>query len=361
MTSPKGRRGLAVGAWFGSVGLAVGAGWWAALSATRPPQVPTPTSSAITVAVVEGRVLVEQVYGINVTWPSRPVGVNGLAGTLTSLAVKPTGTKVKAGDTLYSVDLAPVLALPGRVPAFRDLGPGRRGADVKQLERFLDDAGFLAGSADSHYTAATATAVNRWWKRLGLKQDGLVPLGRVVFLSLPATLAPGDGVRTGAALTQGQEILVGAESASPMFSFRVLPEAVSRTKRGLQVKIDANGTTWRAEVDRLANSTQEDDTTIALLRASSGASICGGACATAVPLGGKTVLPGTLTLVPETKGAQVPTAAIRTNAGGATCVVLEGGESQPVTITAASDDGRSIVDGVRAGQRVVVAGQDVTC
>lgn len=348
--------------WTMSLCFAVAVGWWAAGRATRPPQVAAIETQVVTAEVIDGIVTVQQAYGITVRWPTVPVGVNGLEGTLTSVSLKSTGSEVKAGDVLYTIDLSPVLAVEGDVPAFRALEAGSRGVDVKQLETFLVRRGYLSGIADAFYDDATAAAVNRWLKAYGLAQDGRVPLGRIVFLpTLPSTLAIAPNLRIGARVTPGQELLVGATS-EPSFSFRVLPEAVARTTPGMEVTIEADGLVWRAEVERLSASADDADATIATLRAVTGtASICGENCAGAVELGGASVLPGTLVLVPTTSGLQVPSAAIRTNAAGASCVLLVDGSPRRVTVDASSDDGRSIITGVTLGDRVVVAGKNITC
>lgn len=350
------RRIVMIVAWSLSLVVALGLGWWAALQATRPPVANTPTIQEVTVAVAQGTVSVEQAYGINVEWPTHPLGVNGSGGTLTSLALSASGSLVHEGDTLYSVDLAPVVAVEGSIPAFRDLRPGSNGADVKQLQRFLTHAGLLKAPVNGRYGSATARAVSRWSVGLGVGATSIVPLGRIVFLpSLPVNLAPAPDLRVGARVSPGQELLVGADAA-PEFSFRVLPEAVSRTTPGMVVQIEASGDQWSGEVDHLEAATDETGGMIAVLRPVKGSdSICGMECAQDLQLGAKTVLPGTLVLVPETNGPEVPTAAITTDASGSTFVTLENGKRKAVRILASSD-GRSVVDGIKVGDRILVVG-----
>lgn len=353
------RRTVMIVAWSLSVALALGLGWWAALQATRPPVANTPTVEAVTIAVTRGTLSVEQAYGINVEWPTHPLGVNGAAGTLTSMRLAASGSLVHEGDTLYSVDLVPVVAMKGSIPAFRDLGPGSNGADVKQLQNFLLHAGYFKAAVDGRYGSATAGAVSRWSVALGVGSTSIVPLGRIVFLpSLPVNLAPAPELRVGMRVSPGQELLVGADAA-PEFSFRVLPEAVSRTTPGMAVQIDASGDQWSGEVDHLEAATDETDGTdgtIAVLRPVKGSSsICGNECAQVLKLGAKGVLPGTLVLVPETSGPEVPTAAITTDASGSTYVTLDTGKRKAVRILA-SNDGRSVVDGVKVGDRILVVG-----
>ena len=340
-------------AWALTVVLAAGLGWWAGRQATRPPQIEPREARDVTAEVVQGTVQVEQSYGIEATWPSSPVGVNGLEGTLTSIGVG-AGEPSEAGDVAYSVDLQPVVILAGKVPAFRELSVGVRGEDVRQLEQFLAAQGYLSGQPDDRFNDATGGAVAECNADIGAGTRPTVPLGQVVFVAeLPATLVPAEDVRVGARVTAGQDVLAGT-SGAPQFSFRVLPEAVTRTSEGMQVSIDAGGTTWSAEVDRLADA-QDDGGTIAVLRPTDGqTTICGSGCSAAVDPGATTVLPGRLVVVPKTEGAQVPTAAIHTDAQGESYVTLAGGQRKSVEVLASSE-GRSIVTGVTPGQTVVVA------
>lgn len=104
---------------------------------------------------------------------------NRLPGTLTSLPVY--GAVFTRGKTLYKVDNEPVLLMYGSVPAYRDLGWGVEGADVKQLETNLKALGYKGFTVDDEFTADTADAVKEWQEDLGLDETGRVELGRVVF------------------------------------------------------------------------------------------------------------------------------------------------------------------------------------
>ncbi|MEU8260481.1 peptidoglycan-binding domain-containing protein [Micromonospora sp. NPDC048999] len=102
-----------------------------------------------------------------------------IPGTVTSVAA--TGSQVSRGKPLFSVDNEKVVLLYGRLPAYRTLGPGMSGADVRQLERNLEALGYTGFTVDNEYTSATATAVRSWQKDLGLPETGRVELGRVVY------------------------------------------------------------------------------------------------------------------------------------------------------------------------------------
>ncbi len=108
--------------------------------------------------------------------------VNRTNGTLTWLAA--SGSTVERGEPLYEVDGRKVRLLFGDRPAWRTLGPGMSGVDVKQLKQNLVALGYGTtsglGTGDA-WTAATTDAVKRWQKAVGLDQDGTVDLGEIVF------------------------------------------------------------------------------------------------------------------------------------------------------------------------------------
>ena len=108
--------------------------------------------------------------------------VNRTNGTLTWMAAP--GSTVDRGEPLYEVDGRKVRLLFGERPAWRTLGPGTSGVDVKQLKQNLVALGYGTatglGTGDA-WTAATTEAVKRWQKDAGLDQDGIVDLGEIVF------------------------------------------------------------------------------------------------------------------------------------------------------------------------------------
>jgi peptidoglycan hydrolase-like protein with peptidoglycan-binding domain len=115
--------------------------------------------------------------------PSSPVSSH-LQGTVTW--TPSLGDVVDRGQALYRIDNSPVILMFGSVPAYRALRLGvSDGPDVKQLEDNLIALGYASPTnlvANGHFDAYDAAAVKRWEKALGLDQDGVVPLGRVVFL-----------------------------------------------------------------------------------------------------------------------------------------------------------------------------------
>ena len=109
---------------------------------------------------------------------------NRITGTITTLPQ--VGQVVKAGQTLYKVDGAPVVLFNGTVPAYRDLSESASdGYDVQELKQNLVALGFDPShqiTINQTFDSATTAAVDRWQAALGETQTGVVTLGQVVFL-----------------------------------------------------------------------------------------------------------------------------------------------------------------------------------
>ena len=77
------------------------------------------------------------------------------------------GTELREGDAVFITSGRPVFLLTGEQPAYRDLGPGIKGNDVRQLEEALARMGFDSGPADGVYDSQTEGAVAAWYERAG--------------------------------------------------------------------------------------------------------------------------------------------------------------------------------------------------
>jgi peptidoglycan hydrolase-like protein with peptidoglycan-binding domain len=103
-------------------------------------------------------------------------------GTVTWLPA--AGTTVHRGQSVYRADNLPVPLWYGDLPLYRTLAPGvTDGADVKEVEQNLAALGYTGFTVDDTYSSATASAVKRWQKDLGLAQTGTVDPGAVVLAS----------------------------------------------------------------------------------------------------------------------------------------------------------------------------------
>jgi hypothetical protein len=113
-----------------------------------------------------------------------------------------TGQVIKQDQPVYSVGNQPVPLLYGAVPAYRAFYAGMSdGGDVGELTHDLIVLGYGDELTQSdHFSAATAAAVERWQKALGLPVTGEVLLGEVVFEPGPirvTSVTPSAGAPTG--------------------------------------------------------------------------------------------------------------------------------------------------------------------
>src|SRR5690606_10808972 len=74
----------------------------------------------------------------------------GGEGVLTRLPKK--GEVIGPGGVLYEVDDRPVVLLRGDAPAYRPLGPGVEGEDVRRFEQALAELGYTGFTPDDEYT-----------------------------------------------------------------------------------------------------------------------------------------------------------------------------------------------------------------
>lgn len=178
-------------------------GWVATLSIESPREAAAnagpPAPSLIAVPVERRQVGEELVTRGRVAATGDVEAISPLAGAQARRAVisgrLPTaGQSVKAGQVVVEISGRPIIALPGAVPAYRDLGPGDAGGDVRQLHRALKEAGFAVDPSSSTFGEPTGTAVAALYRRAGYSTDGSLPAGEVVFVdSMPATVSAVTG------------------------------------------------------------------------------------------------------------------------------------------------------------------------
>jgi peptidoglycan hydrolase-like protein with peptidoglycan-binding domain len=110
-------------------------------------------------------------------------------GTITALPAQ--GTVLERGKPVYQVDARPVPLLYADLPLYRDIAAGMTdGPDVRMVEENLKALGFGGfGTPDKKFTDATATAVKKWQKSLGLDQTGVIGMGDVVVTSGPVRVS----------------------------------------------------------------------------------------------------------------------------------------------------------------------------
>ncbi|MEV7186134.1 peptidoglycan-binding protein [Kitasatospora sp. NPDC093102] len=189
-----------------------GAGAAASLVIKSPAQAAAetgPPAPDVLTARVEWRVLTSTVVTRGQVTAGRsvdvaPVGAGTGAGAIpvvTRLPLK-AGAEVTAATPVLEVAGRPVFALQGELPVYRDLKPGTKGPDVKQLQEALAQAGFPSSDdVPGTFGAATKSAVAGFYAARG-------------YDPLPSS-PDGDARVTAAkdAVTAGERVLSDAREA----------------------------------------------------------------------------------------------------------------------------------------------------
>jgi peptidoglycan hydrolase-like protein with peptidoglycan-binding domain/multidrug efflux pump subunit AcrA (membrane-fusion protein) len=145
------------------------------------------------------------------------------SGTVTEVADE--GEILDHGDTLFSLEGAPVTLFVTDVPFYRTLTVGTVGPDVQVLEETLLSRGFDAGGAlalDETFDEATADAVVAWQSSIGAPVDGVVNIGEIIVapdpiriatahIGIGSTVAPGTALFTPSTSTSIVSVQLPAE------------------------------------------------------------------------------------------------------------------------------------------------------
>lgn len=200
------RLGISLAAVGGLVVLAA-AGLWTTTSEPSSGASSTPSTGTTTAAVTRTDLVeTDQEQGALGFDGARTLQ-SSASGILTAMPAE--GTTVTRDQTLYGVGLHPVRLFYGAVPLSRTLALGVSGGkDVKQLERNLRTLGYDRYhdmTIDSHFSAATRTAVMRWQKAHKQTRTGQVTLADLVFLPGAVRIGtrhagPGDRIGAGTRL-----------------------------------------------------------------------------------------------------------------------------------------------------------------
>ena len=172
---PGARRNTALGIALAAVVTASAVGWVAGRRIQSPAEIASrtaPPAPSLITAPVELRTLTSDVvargtvrYGSpqTVTLPASPLK----PGTSIVSIAPVKGAALNEGSVAFSISGRPVLVLQGAQPAYRDLGPGAAGEDVRQLQAALARLGFDPGALNGVYGASTAGAVAAWYRSAG--------------------------------------------------------------------------------------------------------------------------------------------------------------------------------------------------
>jgi hypothetical protein len=132
-----------------------------------------PPKASVISAFVERRLLKDTVVlrGSAVPWKTIDVKVPKLvreSPVVTHVRVH-KGETVNAGDVVTEIAGRPILALPGGIPAYRDIQPGDQGPDIEQLQTALNELGYGASRHRGIFDTATQESVKRLYGDRGYK------------------------------------------------------------------------------------------------------------------------------------------------------------------------------------------------
>ncbi|WP_194164929.1 peptidoglycan-binding domain-containing protein [Pseudactinotalea sp. HY158] len=153
-------------------------------NAIVPESIPEPVWAEVTNGTLSG-----SHTGTGTVVAPEQVPINIRAGertpVVTSQALAP-GEQVRACGILVEISDRPLFALPGEIPAYRDLVQGDGGEDVARLQSALRECGYQI-AADGVFGPETAATVRLWYRDNGYR---VVEREEMIELSEPAM----DGV-----------------------------------------------------------------------------------------------------------------------------------------------------------------------
>jgi peptidoglycan hydrolase-like protein with peptidoglycan-binding domain len=175
-------------------------------AADMAPPTPSVLTSPVVSQVLTNTVVLRGDFGSGRVLSAIPTSVAATRGAygrlnhgttalvVTGVFVRP-GDPLPAGQPLASVSGRPVFALPGAVPAYRDLGLGDTGGDVAQLQAALTGLGHpCGGDPAGTFGPGTANAVTALYSAMRypvpLGDGPMVPASEVLFVPhLPARVS----------------------------------------------------------------------------------------------------------------------------------------------------------------------------
>jgi peptidoglycan hydrolase-like protein with peptidoglycan-binding domain len=271
-------------------------------------------------------------------------------GTITATALSPeTRVSIGAGAELFKIDQVPVIAMPGIIPAFRDLASGARGDDVAQVQSFLVAEGANDLAVDGKWSTATTRAWEAWQRAQGYAPQPGAPLGTIVFFGeFPVTIAAPVGHRVGGIVAVGDALAV----LDPTPRFNLVAPAGSQPSlpQGATVTLTVGGVALEFTVSD--SQTRESDGTTETLLQSTSPMVCAQWC-DGVGTNAPTPFSATATVAGPVTGVVVPLGVIRTKAQDQLFVVDGSGTERPVTIVLRVGSS-AVVEGLEAGASIEV-------
>lgn len=335
--------------WLGAVTVIVSAaagGWWAArVTLTSPAENAAHDLQQVSGLVTQASVGRTANYNVVVHQQLTMVATNLLPGIVTSTSPG----FLEPGAEAYAVANVPVRVARGSMPFYRDLEEGCKGDDVAQVQQLLVDLGFDQ-PVTGEWATITSANVRAWQVRLGEEGTGRIPLGTLAAVPrLPVTIATGDTIVVGAQASPGATGLL-AYLGTPEFVLPLGTEQARKLPSGATVQIAFDDHSWLAIV--VDSKHRDGGQTDLILAAPDGSPVCGAECGL-LPAAESTTMPAFVQLVPQVTGPAVPAAAVRTDAATNSYVLLADGSRASVEVLA-SDNGLTIVEGLKVGDRIVV-------
>ncbi|MEU8216061.1 hypothetical protein AB0C47_09865 [Micromonospora taraxaci] len=181
-----------------------------------------------------------------------PAAVAGATRLVVTDAPVRVGDKIDAGDVIVEISGRPVIVLPGRFPAYRDLAPGDAGPDVRQLQAAL---GIRYGTpVTGAFDERTERDLRRLYQRAGYRAayraTKPVPTDQPAEVS-PAEGSPADRPANTPAAVGHHLLLPSGEIAFCTLPATVtaLPAAVGTTVDGPVATLAFGGWQVRVELD----------------------------------------------------------------------------------------------------------------
>jgi|GEM_PF-914124 len=350
------RFGIAAGALIVIVVAAIS--FWAGRATLIPPETAGQVAKEGSVVdVVEQELERVLTLTTTVTRPSRPLGQNFLSGVATHIA---GDGQFEQGDLIYKVGETGVFLAEGKIPFWRNLSPGTRGEDVKQLQRMLR-ALKLDVEESGLWDAATTKAVQRWQRDSGIPLRDQIELGELVAApSVPINISFEPQYSTPGIQLSGGETVLLAAAGEPEFVMEVTEGQAEMIPSGTAVEIRDNDQTWQGVTTDVS---QNDDGLFAITVAGpDGGSVCSDTC-DLLPAGEVNHLKTDIEIVAPVAGPVVPVSAIHTGPGGLTTVSVVSGrpgdadhsatEAREISIVTVVD-GLASVTGVEPGEKIKV-------
>lgn len=217
-----------------------------------------------TAPVLRGDLVDSTLYPGTLGYGSPETLVAAASGTITSVAA--FGSVVKLGETLYTVDERPVVALHGRLPVYRAMSWGMTGGDVQQLNASLRALGDTAVPASNEFTRETARAVSAWQRAHGYAATGVIGADQIAFVpgdvKIASVTAPAGSSASGPILeyTSTTRVVTSTVTARQASAFAIGRRVEVGLPDGTKVAAKVSAQSSRSEPEPSTGGSSTDST-----------------------------------------------------------------------------------------------------